>query len=294
MVSTLKRLWLIVLLLTVFVLPIASFAGESDPRDALPAPGGTDAFLFYYRNISGNQLNVNGNVSTRNAELNMNLGIARYVHYWAFGPWTVAANLIQPFGSVHTELGPLDEQASGIGDTTGNVTVWYPLLSKNDNMFWLAAGLYVAAPTGQYNNDKFINMGANRWNYRIEVVPVAWKYKAFSLEVVGNVDFYTDNDDYTVNHLTLKQDPLYSAFGHITYDVTKTFWVGASYFLHTGGETKINDVEQNDSVTEHKLMFTTAFQTTAQTQLMLQYATDVHMSDGVSTNAIQARFAYFW
>ena len=288
--------WILALILIISIVPSVTVAGESDPRDAIPLPGGTNAVLFYYRNISGNQYNVNGNTAFKDAELTANLGIGRYVHYWAIDKWTIAVNLIQPFGNLHTELAAsgIDQMSSGLGDTTGNVTAWYPLILEKDNMFWMGAAFYLTAPTGQYDQDKIINLGANRWNYRFEVAPVIWLKGPFTLEVLGNVDIYTDNDKFTANSLTLAQDPVWSALTHVTYNITKDFWIGGSYFYHTGGETSINGVKQNDKITEQKLMFTTGFMITPQTQLLLQYAQDVVMDNGFKTSAIQTRFAYLW
>lgn len=287
---------MLALILAVMICPMVAFAGENDPRDAFPAPGGTDGVVFYYRNITGNEYHVNGTTAVRNAELNANLGIARYVHYFGLDKFTVALNALLPFGSVHTELSAagIDEQASGTGDFTANLTAWYPLFLEKDNMFWLGGDVYVTAPTGKYNKEKLVNLGANRWNYRFEFAPICWIHNRFTLEVIGGIDIYTDNSEYTSSSFKLEQDDVYSIFGHITYDITKTFWLGASYFYHTGGETKVNGVSQHNKMEEQKIMFTAAFLTTPQTQLLLQYATDVSMDNGLSSNAIQTRFVYFF
>ena len=294
--------WMLTVILLVSVLPAVCFAAsEIDPRDAIPAPNGTDAVLFYYRNIRSNQYNGNGNTVSNNANLDSDIALVRYIHYWAWDKWTVAAQVIQPFGYEHAEVAAagLNQTTSGIGDTIFSGAAWYNLKADKDNMFWVALALYVVPPTGSYDHNNLINLGSNSWNFRVEFFPVVWKYNNFTLEIGGGVDFYTDNNDYTPASYNLEQDVIWTIQTHVTYDITKTFWIGGSYYRHSGGDQTIskNAFKQdlNNSVTEDKVMGTLGIHLTPQTQLLLQYATDLGATNnGFTYHAFQTRLAYFW
>ena len=291
--------WLLICIFLIgLIFPAITFAAlGSDPRSCFPAPGGTDVFAFYYKNITGNEYRVDGNVVDRNVELNTNVWLARYCHFWELDDkWTTQMNVIVPFGDVHTELqsGGIDELSSGIGDITLCTGIFYSFLEQEDNRFYMAGTLYLVGPTGQYNQDKMINFGSNRWGYFFQLTPVIWQYGPFSLEVFTSVEFFTANTEYTSNFLKLEQDPVWTALGMVAYDITKTFTVGAIYAVHTGGETKINDVYQNNKFTEHEVSITAAILLTPQFQLQLKYSTDVSLDNGIPKNTFQTKIAYFF
>ncbi len=294
--DALLRRWIIALILLILVVPVMSFAAgsETDPRDAFPAPGGTQAFLLYYRNTTGDKLKANGN-NASNIDFDSSMAIARYVRYWAFDKITIAGNIIQPFGYQDLEIpgggGSIHGSSSGLGDTTLGLTMYYHWLP---NQILSIVSAYGIAPTGAYNHNNLVNLGSNRWNFRINATPFAWKKDKFTLELIGSVDLYTANSDYTASSVTLKQDPIYTVQGHVTYDITKTFWIGASYFCHSGGETEVNHVKQHNDTTEHKVMGTAGILTTPHTQMLLQYATDVDLDNGIPIHEIRVRFAFFW
>jgi hypothetical protein len=290
-----KWIWLIVL--TAWIVPSVALAagGETDPRDKVPAPGGLKGIVFYYRNTSAYERYLHGASAGKNEDMESSIAIFRYFHYFSYNKWTFAVNFLQPFGTLHYKntSGSVDERSSGLGDITGSITVWYPLSLEKDNMLWLSGAYYLTAPIGEYTQSKVINLGENRWNNRFMLSPV-WKHGPFVLEVAGCLDLYTDNNKYTPADLKLEQDPVWTTTVHLSYDITNTFWIGGSYFYHTGGKTSYNGVKNDDAINTHKLLFSACLMTTPQTQLLIQYARDISVQNGFATHAIQARFVYFW
>lgn len=286
---------LIAFVISVLMLPALALA-ETDPRGGIPAPGGTDVFLFYMRSYSGNNYYQHGKKVSSNADLNTTLAMARYVHYFTFDSldkWTFAANLIQPFGSMNFESGATEDRTSGLGDTTFQVCAFTPnLIDEENNKYRMVLGLYVTAPTGEYHSEKSVNLGANRWAYKFEFTPLVWQLGPLVLEQTNNIKFYTDNDDYSSAHLKQKKDPLYAIICHASYDFSKTFFGGISYLYHNGGETEINGNAMDDETKTHTLKFTGGITLTPQTRLLLQYVTDVEVENGVGTNYIGCRLSH--
>jgi hypothetical protein len=107
---------------------------------------------------------------------------------------------------------------------------------------------------------------------------------------------FGDNDDYWsgTETVTKEQDLLYGGEVHLSYDVSKRWWLGLSYFYANGGETEIDGIDQEDKQSNHALMFTSGFNIGDNYQLLLQYRDDFAVKSGIETKSIQARFAYFF
>ena len=77
-------------------------------------------------------------------------------------------------------------------------------------------------PLGQYDTQKLVNIGTNRWSFKPEV-GVSKTLGPLTLELTTSVTFYTDNDDFFI-YRTLKVDPLYAVQGHVIYHTRFGVW----------------------------------------------------------------------
>ncbi|MCF8027940.1 MAG: transporter [Desulfobacteraceae bacterium] len=296
-----KLILVLAVLILTLMMPFTAPAAENDPRDAVAAPGGTDIFLFYYRNYNGNEFYQDDNRLDSNMDFDFNMAIARYAKFWSLADlgmdqWILSADILQPFGSINCDLFGAETRASGLGDTTLATHLNTPYFIETGNMkYGMSAGLILTAPTGEYHKEKeTVNLGANRWSYEAEFTPVIWHMGDMIFELTGSVTFYSDNDDYGVASERLETDPTYLLQSHLSYDVTDSFWVGASYYYKTGGENDLENVCLNDEADNQKLRFTGAFMLSPQTQLLLQYEKSVEVKNGIEQDYIGARFAYLF
>lgn len=127
-----------------------------------------------------------------------------------------------------------------------------PALTKDQIGTWdpktfLSAHITVNPPIGSFDRDSPVNVGTNRWAFSPLVnlnIPlekgVQW------IEVYASGKFYTDNDKFQGNK-TLSQKPLLILTGHYSHNIGTRYWasIGANYDY--GGETSINNVEQNNT-----------------------------------------------
>jgi len=291
-----KMRWLMVgILLMALLVPSICFGlgGEVDPRDGFPGPDKLQAVLLYYRNVSATKYYVNGQVKYPNADLNANLAIARWVGYWEVVPkLTMALSVLQPYG-YQNEGNIYNQTSTGLGDTTLVEANYFNWAKTANFTAYTDLSFYAYVPDGEYDKNKAINLGANRWDFRVNLALIAMRYKSFTFEQHVGIDWFTKNDEYQVNK-NLGQDPIYSSQTHVTYDITKQLWLGVSYFYRNGGETQINGVDQKNSYNEQKWMGTAAVNITPNFQFMTQYAWDAKIDNGFLTREIRFRFAYAW
>jgi hypothetical protein len=106
-------------------------------------------------------------------------------------------------------------------------------------------GLVVRLPTGEYMEDKLINLGQNRVAFRPQLGINHTRGK-WTAEVTGEVAFYTDNDEF-FNGNKLEQKPVYIIHGHLIHTFRPGLWVSGSVGYDYGGESKINGVNKDDN-----------------------------------------------
>ena len=106
------------------------------------------------------------------------------------------------------------------------------------------ADLYL--PVGEYDNDRSINIGQNRWYGRIGA-PIVWQIgewvpgRRTTLEFLPAVWLYGDNDDYVGQ--TMKTDPMFQLDAHLTRDFMERLWGSLDGCWYEHGKSTINGVE---------------------------------------------------
>ena len=108
----------------------------------------------------------------------------------------------------------------------------------------IGAGLGVQLPTGEYLEDKLINLGSNRFTFRPQFGIVHNRGK-WSLELNTAIWIFTENDEF-FNGKQLEQDPLYTADAHLIYTFRPGLWLGASAGYGGGSETIVNRIPSDN------------------------------------------------
>lgn len=287
-----KRSLLVSILLCTIFWP--DLAKATDPRDYIPLPAGSMLFCTYLQHTTGHRLKVDDEVVSSDFNLSQNIVIFRPVYYTNLGPFVVdpQALIIAGEASLDGDL-VSDTSSSGIADPVLLMTTWF--VNNPEKQLWFGWTPYFTVPIGEYSKKRPLNLGANRWALKNELGLVKG-FGPFYVDLVGHVTVFGDNDDFWsgIDTVTKKQDALYGAEVHMSYDISKRWWLGLSYFYSGGGETEIDGIDQQDDQDNHALMFTSAFGIGDNYQLLLQYRDDFSVKSGIETKSIQARFAFFF
>jgi hypothetical protein len=123
----------------------------------------------------------------------------------------------------------------------------------------LDAAVMLGLPIGEYDDDKLVNIGLNRWFGRI-AFPFKYHFGVFtrgymkSLEVTPSVWLFAKNDDFLGQDL--ENDPLWQIEAHLTNDFTPSFF-GSLDLLYRGGfQSEIDGDEVGDDLDIGNLGFT--------------------------------------
>jgi len=286
-------------------LALPGLALAENARDYVPAPPGTFLFCTYFKHITAHKLYNNGNRVSNDFNLSENIGILRPVYYtkladkalYGNAPFTIDPQALIPFGDAHLD-GAFTGQASfadsGFADPVLLTTFW--LVNAPEEKLWVGFTPYVTLPLGQYDRNRALNLGGNRWVVRPEIGIVKGIGDRAYLDVVFNGDFFTDNDDYGTGATpaTLEQDPLFGFEAHASYDISKQWFASLDYYYNRGGETKVNGAKQHDEQDNHGIGLSFFWGIGDHNQLMLEYRDDFSVKSGPGTNTFSARWAYFF
>jgi hypothetical protein len=170
-------------------------------------------------------------------------------------------------------------------------------LLNNEPTWTIDAAVMLALPVGEYDSDKLVNMGQNRWYGRL-ALPVKYHFGAFapgymsSFEFTPSVWIFAENDDFLGQ--SLENDPLLQLEAHLTHDFTRTFF-GSLDLLYRGGfQSEINGAEVGEKLDIGDLGFTLNFQASDNLYLRTTYSSNVFGDDNLDSSIIRLQLVYGW
>lgn len=251
----------------------AALAADAQPRDFVPAPAGTHLGLLYYLHGSSDTFVDSNGDEVPGSGLDTNIGIARYVYFFDVGDMRADINVVQPFGGLSDmSIGgaPLASDDFSLGDTSIVATFW-PLNDPENNRYF-AVATYLTLPTGEYDPN-VASLGSNRWAVTVQPAYYFNIAPKWSVDVVGDVTIYGDNDDGP-GGITIEKDPNFTALSWLNYHASDATTVSFGVSTTWGGEETWGGVDRGDSqVTTLRLAWSQMLNPT--TQLVTELSTDV-------------------
>ena len=156
----------------------------------------------------------------------------------------------------------------------------------------IGASLRVAAPLGQYDSSKLVNIGTNRWSIKPEL-GISKALGPLTLDLAAGVTFYTDNDDFFGGH-TREQASVYSVQGHLIYNFGRGVWGALDGTYYTGGRTTLDGREGNDLLESSRLGLTLSLLVSIHNSVKLYASTGVSTRTGSDFDAVGIAWQYRW
>ena len=277
--------------------------GEIEPRSYVNTPVGINFLLAGYAYSDGG-LSTSGSSPIKDAQLKMNTGVlayARTLDVWGkSGKFDVILPYSQLSGSAMVAGQTRERNVSGLNDPLFRFSVNFygaPALSLQEFANYrqdliIGASVQVSAPLGQYDQDKLVNLGNNRWFVKPDIgISKAWG--ALALELSTGVLFFSKNDDF-FGGKTLEQDPVYSTQLHATYNFSGGVWAALSGTYDYGGRTTIDGVRSDDLENNWRVGATLALPVNRNNSIKLFASSSVHTSAGSDFNLVGILWQYRW
>lgn len=259
------------ILILIGLLPLPVAAQDLTPRAYWPAPKGTIVGTVGYSHSSGDttpdpSLPITGVDSKINA---FALGYRQTLDLWGR-----TANLIVelPFADGTTSAAPIEgdelrRSYRGMGDMAATLSVNFlgaPTMNKEqfaqlrqDPVTILAGSLKVIAPTGDYESDRAINIGANRWAAKAEIGAIFPLHKHWLLELdVGRIHFWDNNNFLGYRR---EQKPINTIQAHLIRRLRAGFWVSLDLNYYEGGRSTLAGRQVDDARRDSKAGLTLVY-----------------------------------
>ena len=196
----------------------------------------------------------------QNAQFDLQTIGLKYIRSFELLGKSARVDLTQPYQIGHwsglLNGAPATVDRSGLADTSLRFAVNLlgapPLAGKEfaeyrakaDSETIVGMGLVLQFPTGQYYNDKLINLGNNRFAFRPQLGAVH-NFGKWSGELTAQAWFFTDNNEF-FNGKRLEQDPVYGLDAHLVYTFRPGLWLAGSVGYGGGGVTTVNGVPNDN------------------------------------------------
>ena len=233
-------------------------AQELTPRLYWPAPKGTKVLVSGYTYLEGGVL-IDQSLPISGVDSSINSGVLAYLQ--TLGLWGRSTNLMVELPYTWGETKgfvngtPAQRDFAGPGDLGVTLTVnllGAPSMAREDFLklradphLILGASLKVVAPTGQYDKNRLINVGANRWAIRAELGSIIPLHPTWLLELSASAWFFEDDDEYIGGKR--EQAPIYAAQAHLIKRLRPGLWASLDVSTFRGGRQTIEGNRLDDA-----------------------------------------------
>jgi len=285
------------------ILPGIASAQDLDPRRYTNIPVGQN-FLALAVAYTEGDVSFSGSIPITDAKIRVDGLAVVYARTFAIAGKSASADVLLPYacvaGSALVEGERRSRDVCGLGDAALRISynfVGAPAAElrafvRQKKTTVVGASVQLGIPTGQYDSDRLLNIGANRWYIRPEIgVSVPWK--KWSFEFAAGARIFTDNSNF-FGAVNLSQDPLYNLQAHAIYDLTPRQWVSldANYFF--GGDTVRDDTRSDSRQNNSRLGLTWAVAVTSQHTLKFLAHTGVIGRVSNDSDAFTVAWSYRW
>ena len=155
----------------------------------------------------------------------------------------------------------------------------------------LGVSLVVSAPTGEYFDDKLVNLGTNRWGFKPELGG-ARQFGRWTVDGTLGGWFYTKNPDFLLG--PKEQDPIGVVQGHVSYTFAPRLWLGLGLTWYSGGQSTVGGVEQPDSLDNSRAGITLALPIGKQQSVKLAFSTGTSARAGGEYDNYAISWQFLW
>jgi hypothetical protein len=255
-----------------------SVAQDLTPRAYIITPIHTNAVTLTFSFLNGGVL-FNPTLPISDVTANSKMQIFSYFHTMDFLGRSANIAVVLPYGA---------------GNFQGKS------LGTQQEVYRSGASLTVLAPTGQYDAQRLINQGNNRWAFKPEI-GFSRRWGHWVLDAYGAVWFFTTNPEYFSNNdfspgiNTLDQKPIGAFEGHLSYDVRERLWASLDGNFWYGGNTVLNGVEVPDSrQANSRIGGSVSVPLSRHQSLKFSFNSGVYIHLGGDYNTVSVSWQYSW
>ena len=274
-----------------------------EPRFYSNAPIGLNFVLAGY-GLSTGGLSLDPTLNVDNADLTVHTSVLAYARSFGLFGKSAKFDLVLPYawleGDAVLDGTPITRKSDGLADPTVRFSYNFygaPALpmeqfkTEYSQNVVCGASMKITAPLGQYEKDKAVNIGQNRWAFSPEI-GASKRIGRMLLEAAATATVYTDNDEF--QGATKEQDPLYSLQAHMVYLFRNQWWIALGATRYVGGRTTVGGIQNDDLIQSSRFGGTLAVPITKRHSLKLYGSTGVELRTGSDFDTFGVAWQYRW
>lgn len=156
----------------------------------------------------------------------------------------------------------------------------------------VGASLRVIVPLGQYDSDRLINLGTNRWTFIPRLGVSRRLGRHWNLEAIGSAWIFTNNPD--ARGQTLEQDPLWTIQGSAAYLFEGGAWLSVDAGWGSGGRASVGGAQSSARQENTRFGATLAYPLTRRASLKLAWVSGISTRLGADFDNIVLLYQYRW
>jgi hypothetical protein len=297
-------------LLSLILIAVAILSGFSsvnaqvlEPRSYSNIPVGMNFLLAAYSYNSGGVL-FDPSIPLDNANIKFHASALAYARSVKMGKMLGKFDVIVPYAWLSGTAEYMGESAfrevSGLGDPSVRLSVNFlgaPALAlaefKNYKQnFILGASFQIFMPLGQYDPDRIVNIGTNRFMFKPEL-GISKTVGPLFVDMAAAYSFYTVNNNF-YNGKTRLQAPIGSVQGHLIYTFIKGMWTAIDGTYYWGGSTTTDGVKGDNLQKNTRLGFTFVMPINIHNSIRFNFSTGVSTRTGTDFNTFAIAWQYRW
>jgi len=156
----------------------------------------------------------------------------------------------------------------------------------------VGASIQVSVPTGQYDTDYILNIGANRWFIKSEI-GTSIPFGSWEFDLAVSAKIFTDNDELQGDK-TFAQDPIYNIQSHLIYDLGPGHWISLNGNYFWGGDTFVDGEQKSNKAGNYRAGFTYSLALSSQHSIKFLANKGVTTTRGNDSTVYAVAWAYRW
>jgi hypothetical protein len=277
-------------------------AQDLEPRAYANAPVGLNFLIAGYSYTTGG-VATDPALPIEDADLTLHTGLLAYARSLDFWGRSGKVDVIVPYSGLSGTALFMDQERereiTGFHDPRLRLSVnlyGAPALSFEEFAAYeqdliIGVSVAVTTPLGQYDSDKAVNLGTNRWSVKPEL-GISKALGPVTLELAAGATVYTKNDDFFGR--TREQDPLYSLQANIIYQLRWGIWGAVTATYLTGGRTTVDGRKNDDRQDNLRVGVTLALPLTRHHSVKVYGATGAATRVGGEFDVIGIAWQYRW
>ena len=281
----------------------STYAQEMEPRSYSNIPTSANTVILSYAFSNGN---IVSEASSPLQDLDITTHSTALVYMRTFGLFGMLSRVqatvpfVYLYGGAKLKGNDTTASRTGFADIKlkfGINLLGSPAIAPKDFVRYqqtsiLGFSFVVSAPTGQYYEDKLINLGTNRWGFKPEI-GFSQRYKRIYFETFAGVWFFTVNKEYFKGN-TLKQDPLFSIQGHLNYIFPSDVMLALDAAYVHAGQTTLNTFVRDDWMNDSYIGTTAVVPVAKGHMVRAQLRSSLNTKNSGSNYLLSLGYQYIW